>query len=229
MKRLPLLSLALFLSLAACRSTDEGAAPVEAENATWIVLFDGTSLDAWRGYKSDTVPAGWEIRDGALTRVAGGGDLMTRDQYASFDLRFEWRVSPGANSGVIWHVSEDKNASYETGPEYQVLDNATLGESGDLRTAAGSNYALHAPPSDYTKAPGEWNEGRIEVDGAHVRHWLNGELVVDYELWTDEWKALVKASKFDQMPDYGLRKRGHIVLQEHGAEVAYRNVRIRVL
>ena len=138
-------------------------------------------------------------------------------------------MSERANSGVIWHVTEDHGATYETGPEYQVLDNATLGAEGDPRTSAAANYALHAPPQDYTRAPGEWNEGRLLVDGAHVEHWLNGYLVVEYELWSDDWYALVKASKFDKMPDYGLRKRGHIALQDHGDVVSYRNMRVRAL
>ncbi len=222
--RIPALAaVSLALLLGSCLGTSS------KESTEWTPLFDGSSLDAWRGYKSETVPAGWQIIDGALTRADAGGDLITREQFGSFDLRFEWRVDEGANSGVIWHVSEDHGATYETGPEYQVLDNVVLGPDGDERHAAASNYALHAPPRDFTHAPGEWNAGRLLVDGAHVKHWLNGHLVVEYDLWNDDWRALVKASKFDAMPDYGLNERGHIALQDHGDRVAYRNIRVRAL
>jgi len=195
----------------------------------WTTLVDGTSLGAWRGYRSDAVPAGWRLEDGALTCAGGGGDLITKEQWGSFELVFDWKIEPGGNSGVMFHVTEEHDATYETGPEYQVLDNALLADGGDARTAAAANYALHAPPADHTNPAGEWNQARLVCDDGHVTHWLNGHLVVEYELWTAEWRALVKASKFDAMPDYGTRRRGHVALQDHGSRVAFRNVRIRGL
>lgn len=204
------------------------ASPAEAE-PDWTVLFDGSSLEAWRGFKADTVPAGWRIEDGALARVDGGGDIITKEQFDDFELVFEWKVTEGANSGVFFHVTEDMGATYQTGPEYQILDNVGHRDGGDPRTSAAANYALHAPPTDFTNPVGEWNIGRIVVEDGEVSHWLNGHKVVEYELWTDEWKAMVKESKFDSMPAYGTRKRGHIALQDHGDLVYYRNVMVRSL
>lgn len=215
------------LALIACLGAACSSAPVADD--PWQVLFDGSSLDAWRNYKSESVGPNWGIEQGALVCLGGGSDLITRDQYADFVFEFEWKVSPMANSGVMYHVTEDHAASYMSGPEYQVLDNQVLGENGDPRTSAAGNYALHAPARDATKPVGEWNQGRIEVDGKHVRHWLNGELSVDFMQWTPEWEALVKASKFDAMPAYGRSRSGHIVLQDHGNKVFYRNLRVKSL
>jgi hypothetical protein len=205
-------------------------AKYDEETRPWEVLFDGTSTDAWRGFKRDGMPEGWEVIDGALVRTGGGGDIITREEYGEFVLSFEWKVTEGANSGVFFHVSEKAGATYETGPEYQILDNALHADGGDARTSAAANYGLHAPVGDFTRPVGEWNEGQIIVqDGGRVHHWLNGRIVVEYELWTPEWEELVKASKFDAWKGYGVQERGHIALQDHGDQVAYRNIRIRRL
>jgi len=202
----------------------------DAERAEgWALLFDGESMKNFRGFKQEAAPAGWEVQDGAIVRTGQAGDLITAEKYESFDLAFEWRISEGGNSGVMFHVSEgdDFGATYETGPEYQVLDNAVLGEDGDMRTSAAANYALHAPTEDLTNPPGEWNEARLSVHAGHVEHWLNGEKVVEYELGSPEWRELVTASKFVEWPAYGQAATGHIGLQDHGDRVWYRNIRIR--
>jgi hypothetical protein len=197
--------------------------------AEWIDLFDGESLTHWRGFRRDDAPEGWAVVDGAITRVGGGGDLVSREQYANFEFAFEWRVPPGGNSGVMFRVTEDQPQTYHSGPEYQVLDNAGHRDGQDPLTSAASNYALHAPTRDATRPVGEWNEGRLVVDGARVEHWLNGERVIAYELFTPGWEALVAASKFNEWPAYGRAPRGHVVLQDHGDRVAFRHLRIRVL
>jgi len=201
----------------------------------WQLLFDGKSLDAWRGYRMTDLPAGWSVRDGAIRfdpPAAGVGeraDIVTKQQYEDFELALEWAVTPGANSGIMFRVSEDKPRTYETGAEYQVLDNAGHADGKKPVTSAGSNYALHAPLKDVTRPVGEWNEARIRVVGARVTHWLNGTQLLEYELWSPDWKALVAASKFAAMPGYGLSKKGHIAIQDHGNEVRFRNVKIRPL
>ena len=198
-------------------------------NSDWISLFDGKTASAWRGYLKPDLPAGWEVVDGALTRVAAGGDIITKDQFESFELELEWKIAPGGNSGIFFHVREDTSLShvYVSGPEFQILDNAAHRDGLDPRTSAGSNYALHAPARDVTKKPGEWNHVRIIVNGGHVEHWLNGQKLLEYELWSDDWTQRVAASKFKTMPHYGKSKTGHIALQDHGDWVAYRNIRIR--
>lgn len=195
--------------------------------AGWTLLFDGTSLAGWRGFKATTVPDGWKAIDGALTRVGKGGDIMTVDQFDDFELRLEWKIDRGGNSGIFFHVTEDEgDQAYFTGPEMQVLDNTGHKDGADPLTSAGSNYALHAPSRDVTRPVGEWNEVRLVVNGPHVEHWLNGVKIVEYELWSADWEARVKASKFNTMPKYGRARTGHIALQDHGDPVAFRNIKI---
>jgi hypothetical protein len=185
---------------------------------------------AWRGFKKADLPVGWQLVEGALTRVGAGGDIVTREQYQDFELELEWKIAKGGNSGVFFHVSEDTmGAVYQTGPEMQVLDNAGHPDGRNPLTSAGSNFALHAPARDVTRPAGQWNRARLVVNGARVEHWLNDVLVVRYDLWTPEWKQRVRESKFSSMPRYGLAPTGHIALQDHGDWVAYRNIRIRRL
>lgn len=198
-----------------------------ATDGEWRILFDGGSTSEWRGYQMDAMPEGWQIVDGALTRVAPAGDIITVDQFANFELELEWNISEGGNSGIFFRVTEDAENTYETGPEMQVLDNAAHADGRTPLTSAGANYGLYPAPEDAANPPGEWNSVRIVVDGAHVEHWLNGNKIVEYELWTDDWEQRVANSKFVEWPGYGRAERGHIGLQDHGDWVAYRNIRIR--
>ena len=198
--------------------------------AGWKLLFDGRSVDGWRPFKGEGAPQGWRAVDGALTRVGKGGDIITTDQYSDFELRLEWKIEKGGNSGIFFHVLEEGgDQAYYTGPEVQILDNATHKDGASGLTSAGSNYALHAPARDVTKPVGQWNDVRLVVKGPHVEQWLNGVKIVEYELWSPDWEARVKASKFAKMPGYGRAKAGHIALQDHGDPVAFRNIRIRSL
>jgi hypothetical protein len=220
-------------------SADQATAPntltAEEKAAGWKLLFDGETLDGWRGFNMKDLPAGWSVGDGAVrfdppAEGAGArGDIITKKQYESFELAVDWAVTPGGNSGIFFHVTEDAKRTYETGPEFQVLDNAGHKDGEKPVTSAGSNYALHAPVQDVTRPVGEWNEARIKVEGAHVEHWLNGTKLLEYDLWTDAWNELVENSKFASMPRYGRNRSGHIALQDHGNEVRFRNLKIRPL
>jgi hypothetical protein len=215
---------------AACASPERQEAPntlsESRRRAGWELLFDGRTTDGWRGYRQTSCPAGWQVIDGALTRVAEAGDLVTVDEYQDFVLEFEWRIAPGGNSGVMFHVTEDHDAPWETGPEYQILDDAGHKDGLDPLTSAGSNYAMHAPARDVTHPAGEWNQSRLSVVGTHVEHWLNGVEIVEYDLGSDDWKARVAACKWKDRADYGKRSRGRIALQDHGDRVAYRSLRL---
>jgi hypothetical protein len=204
-----------------------GCSPVKPPD--WRVLFDGRSLDAWRGFRSDRVPAGWQVVDGALTRVDQAGDLITREQFADFELTLEWNVAEGGNSGILYRVTEDAGQAYETGPEMQVLDDARHADARSRLTAAGSVYGLYAARAGAVKPAGEWNAVRIVVRGSRVEHWLNHIMVAEYQLGSADWEARVAASKFREWPGYGRARRGHIALQDHGDRVAYRAIRIRPL
>ena len=219
-RRLPVVCL-LLLTLALAHPRAQSPGP-------WRVLFDGTSLDAWRGYRSETVPEGWVVQDGALTKSVSTNELITKDQFGDFELEFEWRVSTGADGGVFYRGTEEESRLYWTAAEYQVLDDERAEDNKTRLTCAGAAYGLYPTPAGHLKPVGEWNTARIVVRGPHVEHWTNGEKLVTYELWNEDWTTKVAASKFKAWPKYGRATRGHIGLQGGHAEMlAYRHIRIR--
>jgi 3-keto-disaccharide hydrolase len=205
------------------------AATQDTPSASWRSLFDGKTTAGWRGYRQPQLPAGWQVVDGALTRVGAGGDIVSVDQFGNFELMVEWRISPGGNSGILYRVTEDAQLIWHNAPEMQVIDDAGYKEPLKPAQKSGANYDLHPPSQSVVKPAGAWNAARILVNGAHVEHWLNGVKVVEYELGSPDWTARVKASKFNEFPAYGKARRGHIGFQDHGDRVAYRNIRIREL
>jgi hypothetical protein len=210
-------------------STASAPASGGAGAGIWRSLFDGRTTAGWRGFRMPGMPEGWRVVDGALTRVGPARDIITVEQFDDFELELEWNISPGGNSGIMFRVIESAEQTYFSGPEMQVLDNERHRDGRSRLTSAGSNFALHAAPAGNVRPAGEWNHVRLLVRGSHVEHWLNGVKVVEYELWSPEWEALVRASKFGAWPEYGRSRRGHIALQDHGDRVAYRNIRIRTL
>lgn len=218
---------AVALAAAAVSGQAPNTLSAQDQAAGWRLLFDGTSVAGWRGFKSTDPPAGWKAVDGTLSRVGPGGDLMSVAEFGDFELRLEWKIGRNGNSGIMFHVTPAGAETYETGPEMQVLDNAGHADGKDPKTAAGSNYALHPPVRDVTRPVGEWNAIRLIVEGPHVEHWMNGVKLLEYELWSPDWEARVKASKFNAWSGYGRARRGHIVLQDHGDAVSYRNIRIK--
>jgi hypothetical protein len=201
----------------------------EDQAAGWRALFDGKTTAGWRGYRAREMPGGWQVVDGALTRVGQAGDIVTTDQFANFELALEWKVAPGGNSGIFYRVTEEADHAYETGPEMQVLDDARHQDGGSRLTSAGSLYGLYAAPAGVVKPAGEWNAVRIVVNGSHVEHWLNGVKVVEAEMGSPDWERRVRESKFKEWPGFGRAARGHIALQDHGDWVAYRNIKIKVV
>lgn len=219
------------LAVVLCVATLTGNAQDGNRTASsWKSLFDGTSTSSWRQFRGKEFPAkGWAVENGALRHIAGagGGDLTTVDEYGDFDLRFEWKVAEGANSGVMYRSSEGESAPWATAPEYQVLDDAKHADGKDPRTAAGSCYALYEAAGKVLKPVGEFNEGRVVAIGTRVEHWLNGLRVLAFDTASEEWKAKVKGSKFKDMAKFATMAAGRIVLQDHGDDVWYRNIRIR--
>jgi hypothetical protein len=196
----------------------------------WTSLFDGKTIAHWRGYQMTTVPNSWRVEDGAITWTKGVAvDLVSREQYTNFEFEFDWKVPPGGNSGIMFRVTEELERTYHSGPEFQILHNAGHSDGKNPMTSAASNHSLHAPTKDMTRPVGEWNQGRLVVNGNHVEHWLNGEKVVDYDLHSPDWTKRLMASKFKDVPRYGREPEGHLVLQEHGSRIQYTNLRIKVL
>ena len=222
----------------------------DAERAAgWRLLFDGTSLAGWRGLGYDSVPSGhWRVVEGAIVKIpaakvqrqsdgqpAAGGDLMTIDAFRDFELAFEWRVTPGANSGIKYNVSEELSLAHAAnhaalGFEYQVLDDVRHPDNKIATHLAGSLYDIIAPSEAKQLRPvGEWNSARIVLRGNHGEHWLNGVKVVEFDLGTPRLDSLLEKSKYRPIPEFAARRRGHIILQDHGDEVYFRNIRIREL
>ena len=198
----------------------------------WVALFDGSSLDAWRGYKREDVPPTWKIQDSTLAFIPEGperdrGDLISREQFGDFELQYEWKISPAGNSGVMWRVTEELEYPWQTGPEQQVLDDERHPDNKVPSHRAGALYDLVAPPPGITRPVGEWNQARVVARGPRVQTWLNGHLTADVDFASDSGKALLANSKFRTMPRFGQNARGHIVLQNHGDPVWYRNIRVR--
>jgi len=212
------------------------------KKAGWRLLFDGRTLEGWRGFHKETVPAGWAVEDGCIKKVPGrgelgqaGGDMITIDQFDNFEFSIEWKLSPGGNSGIKYLISESLPPRGRSGVsfEMQVLDDdnhpdAKMGMGGN-RTA-GALYDLIAPSKDKILKPvGEFNHARLVVKGNHIEHWLNGVKVVEFERGSDALKAIIAKSKFKDTKGFGETAKGHILLQDHGDAVWYRNIKIRSL
>ena len=220
------------LSVLACASSPSTGATSNvllASDQGWRSLFDGASLAGWRRFRSPAAPVGWRVVDGWLVREGRGGDIMTSETFGNFELELEWKVAPGGNSGIFYRVSTDANATYETGPEMQVLDDERHADGRSPLTSAGSLYGLYPAPTGVVKPAGEWNAVRLVANGNHVEHWLNGVKIVDAEVGSADWNQRVAKSKFRQWSGFAKSPRGHIALQDHGDWVAYRKIRIREL
>jgi hypothetical protein len=214
-----------------------GAAPPPAPNtltaaeaaAGWELLFDGKTLDGWRGYRREQLPdAGWEVKDGTLRTVARAKstDLVTRKTFRDFELTWEWRVAPGGNSGVKYFVTEERPKS--PGHEYQMIDDPGYpGKLTPQQLTAAFYDVLPTAPDKPLRPAGEWNTSRIVVRGNLVEHWLNGKNVLTYELGSAAVKAGLANSKFKGEPGFGEKIDGHIMLTYHQDECWYRNLKIR--
>jgi hypothetical protein len=223
-------ALAATLTASAASAQPAGATRQSQAPGAWIELAPGNSIAAWRGYKTDTVPPGWSVANGVLSKQRPVADIITREQFGDFELSLEWKISEGGNAGIFYRGTEEYPRVYWSAPEYQLLDDAKAPDGKNRLTSAGSAYGLYPPPEGHLKPVGEWNETRILAKGGKVEHWLNGVKLLEYELWSADWTAKVKASKFNAWPNYGLAKRGHIALQgDHAGTLAFRNVKIREL
>ncbi len=197
----------------------------------WELLFDGQSMDKWKMFNGGEV-TGWKIVDGEMQNSGvgsdHGGDIVTKKQYENFELYLEWKVTPQSNSGVFIHVQEGiTDAIYESGPEYQLIDDKGWPEKLEDWQLSGANYGMNPPEGAQVKPIDEWNTTQIIVKNPHVEHWLNGKKVVEYDLWSDDWKIRKASGKWAETPHYGEAKSGSIGLQDHGGLTMFRNIKIR--
>ena len=222
--------LAAIALLASCHHAPSAGAGAGASTGTWRTLFDGSSTDAWRGYKGAPIPGGWHITGNTLAKDVPVADIVTKDVFADFELELEWKIGEAGNSGIFYRGTEEYEHIYWSGPEYQLLDDVKAPDGTARITSAGADYGLYPSPAGHLKPVGEWNSTRIIAKGNHVEHWLNGFKLLEYEFGSADWLARVKASKFNDWPHYGTAKAGHIGLQgDHAGTLAFRNIRIREL
>ncbi len=220
----------IFISMNEAISQTPELTPAEKQ-AGWKLLFDGKTTQGWRSARNENLPAaGWEIKDGTLSVISKGrgGDIITVEEFDNFELALEFKLTPGANSGIKYFVQTNSGL----GLEYQVLDDdqhpdAKMGVGGN-RTVAGL-YDLIPPENKEPKPIGEWNKARIVVKGSKVEHWLNDKKVVEYDRHSQCFRALLQKSKFADKEGFGQHAKGHILLQDHGDTVFYRNIKILVL
>jgi len=202
----------------------------------WELLFDGKSLDHWRLYNGEGTGS-WGVENGCLAADGTGSDstgyIISKKEYASFDLKFEWKIEPEGNSGVMYHVVESDRfrTPYLTGPEYQLIDDTGWPEELEEWQKTGADYAMYLPDTSkkVLNEPGQWNSSRILFDNGHVEYWLNGEKIVEFEAWTPEWFALKNSGKWAGAPEYGLATVGYLSLQDHGSRTWFRNIKIKEL
>ena len=183
---------------------------------------------AWRGYRRSDFPTdSWETAGGVLHALAGGTVSLTTDtRYGDFDLSLEWRLPVGGNSGVLYRVTEDNSEPWQSGPEMQLVDNSGHPDGGVAETSCGALYALKAPENTPQSPPGLYNIGRISVHDSWVEHWLNGVRVLECDMASEDFRVRVARSKFARFPQFARAAEGHIVLQHHGSEAWFRNIRI---
>jgi type 1 glutamine amidotransferase len=207
----------------------------EMKKDGWVLLFDGSESSAkanFREYKGKEFPAkGWAVRDGAIMHAKGGegGDIVSAGEYGDFEFTCQWRITSGGNSGIMYHVTEDHGAPYETGPEMQILDDEVHADSAKGKTRAGAMYDLFACAADVCRPAGEWNTVRIAIKGSRHQYWLNGVQVIDVDCAGEAYKKAHAESKWKTVPDFNARAKGHIDLQNHGDEVWFRDLKVRPL
>ena len=224
---LALLALALTSTV---RADDPSTKSTHASPTSWHSLLEDSSAKAWRGWESADLPKGWTVKHGVISKDGEVDDLVTREQYANFELELEWKLGKAGNSGVFYRGTREYDHIYWSAPEYQLLDDANAPDGRSRLTSAAAAYALYPATAGVVKPFDQWNTTRIVVNGGHVEHWLNGQKVVEYELWSPDWKEKVAASKFVKYPNYGLAKKGYIGIQgDHPGTLSLRHIRIREL
>lgn len=204
----------------------------------WQLLFDGTTKNGWHIYNNKSDGAAWTVKDGVLyldaaskQKGAGGGDLVTNEEYENYDLKLEWKIDAAGNSGIIFLTQEELkyDASYLTGPEMQIIDNNGHPDARNNKHRAGDLYDLIAAEPQNAKPWGQWNQVEIIIKNGQLELYQNGTKVVSTTMWTNNWQQLIANSKFKQWADFGKFRKGRIALQDHGDGVAFRNIKIKRL
>ncbi len=203
----------------------------------WELLFDGETLSGWRDYNGEGLTGPWVVEEGQIKAEGHGSDesgyIVTDKQYENFVLTWDWKISPGGNSGMLYHVVENPkfNVPYVTGPEYQLIDNEGFEHPLEEWQKCGADYAMYLPEKSklHINPAGEWNTSKIVFDNGHVEYWMNGEKTIEFEAWSDDWFTRRNSGKWENMPEYGLARKGVLCLQDHGYPAWFRNIKIKEL
>ena len=217
-------------------STQEDNILTEQEtSAGWKLLFDGKTLEGWRMYQNKAADA-WGVKNGELYCKGSEtdksdlrADIITTDQFENYELSIDWKISPEGNSGIMYHVTEEFDAAYLSGPEYQLIDDEGFPEKLEDWQKTASDYAMYNATSRPTNPVAQYNTSKIVVNGANREYWLNGVKVLEFEAWTPDWENRKATGKWKDTPGYGVAKKGHICLQDHGGGVWFKNIKIRLL
>lgn len=201
----------------------------------WKLLFDGKTTKGWHTFKQKGIGKAWNVQEGALhldvSTKDGRGDIVSDAAYENYHFTFDWKVAPKANSGIIFLVQdrEPYQATWHTGPEYQIIDNVNYPDKLNPIQLSASLYDLIACPAEFVKPAGDWNTGAIIINKGSLKFYVNGKLAVKTTLWNDEWKKMVEGSKFINEKDFARSPVGHLAIQDHGGEVWLRNLKIKTL
>lgn len=229
------IAIVLFTS---CNSAAQHNALTDKEKTEgWQLLFDGKTMNGWHDYNDSVITQNWHVVDGCIQAKGDGSDgngyIVTDKQYDNFELSWDWKLTKGGNSGLLYHVVErpQNKVPYITGPEYQLIDEANFDGKLELWQRLGVDYAMYLPDTTLMKVnpAGEWNNSKIVFDNGHVEHWLNGVKILEFEAWTDDWFARKNSGKWNNAPEYGLSKKGVICLQDHGSPASFRNIKVKEL
>ncbi len=232
---LAVLLIPIYLSAQNPKSNSNNSLSKKEIKQGWKLLFDGQTLNGWKGYNSDKMFSCWSVSNGELICQGEGGsvtagDIITVSDFDNFELSLEWNISREGNSGIFYHVQEGQKykAAYETAPEYQLIDDLGWPEKLEEWQKTGADYAMYTTVKDKKLMPvGEWNTSRIIYNKGHVEYWLNGMKVVEFQAYSPEWELKKSTGKWKDYPDYAISKTGHIGLQNHGSGVKFRNIKVR--
>jgi hypothetical protein len=228
-------TISLLMNFTSCKG--QNTLTEQEKTGGWALLFDGETMNGWKDFNGTALTAPWHVVDGCIQAKGTGSDasgyIVTDREYENFELSWDWKLGKGGNSGMLYHVVENPayNVPYVTGPEYQLIDEPNFPEKLEPWQRLGVDYAMHLPDETKMKInpAGKWNSSKIVFDNGHVEHWLNGEKIIEFEAWTDDWFARKNSGKWENAPEYGLAKKGVICLQDHGYPASFRNIKIREL
>ncbi len=229
--------------LPACKSSVNKSKNKTSENNDgWELLFDGKTTAGWHTYGKDSIGSAWKAEDSTLYldarekkdwQTKDGGDIVTNDEFENFDLKLDWKISEDGNSGIMFYVREDTSKyqyPWNTGPEMQIADNEKNEDGKVYKSRAGDLYELFATSSQqFVKPAGQWNHVEIISDKGKLDFYMNDQHVLDTNIWDDAWKKNIANTKFKDMPGFGTFKKGKIALQDHGADVWFKNIKIKNL